>query len=62
MTGWAFDVELLHMARRRGYSMREIGITWRYDASSRVQPVRDTISMLRELLTIRWNGLTGRYG
>jgi len=61
LEGWAFDVELLFLSRRLGYSMREVPITWRYDASSRVHPVRDTISMLGELLTIRWNALTGKY-
>ena len=62
LNGWAFDVEVLFLAARRGYSIREVPITWRYDASSRVNPVRDTMAMLRELLVIRWNDLRGRYG
>jgi hypothetical protein len=45
--GWAFDVEVLFIARRRGYRIREVPITWRYDASSRVHPFRDTMNMLR---------------
>lgn len=61
MDGWAFDVEVLFIARRRRYSIREVGITWRYDPSSRVRPVRDTIAMLRELCLIRWNALRGLY-
>lgn len=61
LNGWAFDVEVLYLARRLGYHIEEVPITWRYDPSSRVQPVRDTISMLRELFTIRWNDLRGRY-
>ena len=36
--GWAFDVEVLFLAARRGYSIREVPITWRYDPSSRVSP------------------------
>jgi dolichyl-phosphate beta-glucosyltransferase len=59
--GWAFDVEVLFLARRRRYDIREVPITWRYDASSRVRPVHDTIAMLRELMVIRWNNLVGRY-
>jgi len=62
LDGWAFDVEVLYLARKRGYSIREVPITWWYDASSRVSPVRDTIAMCRELVTIRWNALLGRYG
>ena len=59
--GWAFDVETLFIARKRRYRLREVPITWRYDESSRVHPVRDTIAMLRELLQIRWNALRGLY-
>jgi dolichyl-phosphate beta-glucosyltransferase len=61
LNGWAFDVEVLFIALRRGYTIREVPITWRYDPSSRVRPVHDTIAMLRELLVIRWNDLVGRY-
>ena len=59
--GWAFDVEVLFVARRRGYRISEVPITWRYDASSRVHPFRDTITMLRELMQIRKNAREGRY-
>jgi glycosyltransferase involved in cell wall biosynthesis len=61
LNGWAFDVEVLFLAARRGYTVREVPITWQYDASSRVNPLRDTIAMLRELFVIRWNDLRGRY-
>ncbi len=61
LNGWAFDVEVLFLASRLGYKVREVPITWRYDASSRVSPLRDTIAMLRELLTVRWYAWSGRY-
>lgn len=61
LDGWAFDVEVLFIARRRGYRMAEVPITWRYDPSSRVHPIRDTVSMVRELLSLRWYALCGRY-
>jgi dolichyl-phosphate beta-glucosyltransferase len=61
LDGWAFDVEVLFIARRRGYCMAEVPITWRYDPSSRVHPIRDTVSMVRELLSLRWYALCGRY-
>jgi glycosyltransferase involved in cell wall biosynthesis len=62
VNGWAFDVEVLYLARRLGYRVQEVPITWRYDSSSRVRPVADTISMLQELVMIRWNAVRGRYG
>ena len=60
--GWAFDVEVLFLASRGGYSIVEVPITWRYDPSSRVRPVRDTIAMMRELISIRRNAMRGLYG
>jgi dolichyl-phosphate beta-glucosyltransferase len=62
LDGWAFDVEVLFLAGRKGLTIREVPITWRYDPSSRVRAVRDTISMMRELITIRWNTMRGLYG
>ncbi len=60
--GWAFDVELLFIALRRGYRVVEVPVDWYYGENSRVSPVRDTFNMIREVLRIRWNGFTGRYG
>ncbi|MFO7661833.1 MAG: glycosyltransferase family 2 protein [Chloroflexota bacterium] len=59
--GWAFDVELLYIALRRGYQIEEVPVQWYYGESSRVSPIRDSINMIREVLRIRYNGLTGRY-
>lgn len=59
--GWAFDVELLFIALRRGYRVVEIPVVWYYGENSRISPVRDTINMIREVLRIRYNGWTGRY-
>jgi glycosyltransferase involved in cell wall biosynthesis len=59
--GWAFDVEVLFIALRRGYKIVEVPIHWHYRANSRVSPVRDTINMIREVLRIRFNAWNGRY-
>jgi glycosyltransferase involved in cell wall biosynthesis len=61
LTGWAFDVEVLFLARRSGFVIREVPVTWQYDPSSRVRPVHDTIAMMRELLSIRCNALQSKY-
>ena len=60
-TGWSFDVEALFIALRRRYGWSRIGIDWYFDADSRVNPVRDTIRMVRDVLKIRVNGLRGVY-
>lgn len=59
--GWAFDVELLFIALRRGYKVEEVPVQWYYGANSRISPVRDTINMIREVLRIRVNGWNGHY-
>ncbi|MDX1613586.1 MAG: glycosyltransferase family 2 protein [Candidatus Promineifilaceae bacterium] len=61
INGWAFDVELLFIARRRGYRIVEVPINWYYRANSRINPLSDAIDMLREVLRIRINGWRGRY-
>ena len=59
--GWAFDVEILHVARRRGYRIVEVPIDWYYGEGSRVSPLSDSWHMLREVLRIRRNGNAGLY-
>lgn len=59
--GWAFDVELLYIAQRRGYEVVEVPINWYYRQNSRISPLRDAIDMVREVLKIRLNDWQGRY-
>jgi dolichyl-phosphate beta-glucosyltransferase len=60
--GWTFDVEALVIARRLGYSIQEVPITWHYNPNSKVKVVKDSFIMARDLLYIRLNVLRGRYG
>ncbi len=62
LDGFAFDAEILFLARRRGYAVSEVGIDWHYMAESKVRPFRDGWRTLRDLLIIRWRWATGRYG
>jgi dolichyl-phosphate beta-glucosyltransferase len=59
--GWAFDVELLYIAQRRGYRIVEVPIDWHYRANSRISPIKDALDMFREVLRIRLNGRRGQY-
>lgn len=59
--GWAFDVEVLMIARRRGYRVVEVPIEWHYYANSKVSPIRDAIHMAREVARIRGNARLGLY-
>ena len=62
LDGFAFDAEILFLARRRGFSVAEVGIDWYYRSESKVRPIRDGWRTLRDLLIIRYRSLTGRYG
>ena len=59
--GFAFDVEILYLARRKGLSMVEVAIDWTHDGDSRVNAIRDTRRMLGEIARIRMHGLLGYY-
>ncbi len=61
MNGIGFDVELLFIAKRRGYSIREVPITWYFDADSRMRLVEDSLNILREIWDIRRNWRKGLY-
>jgi dolichyl-phosphate beta-glucosyltransferase len=60
--GWAFDIEVLTIARTQGWRVREVPIEWHYGAESRVAPLRDSYRMLRDLWRIRANARSGVYG
>ena len=61
IVGFGFDVELLYIARRRGFGVLEVPVTWEYRSSSRVDPLRDTFRMVADILRVRLNDLLGRY-
>lgn len=61
LTGWSFDVEVLAIARWRGYSIGELGIPWYYVDGSKVNVLRHSWSMFYDLLTIRRNLHRGVY-
>lgn len=61
LDGFAFDVEILFMARRAGLELREIPIDWHYREGSKVRPLRDALAMARDVLKIRWQ-LRGKRG
>ena len=61
LTGWAFDVELLYIARHHGYQIVEIPIDWYFNADSKVRVFRDAPRMFLDLIRIRRNALRGSY-
>lgn len=59
--GWTFDVELLHIAQKRGHKILDVPITWYYKEHSKIKPVSDGLKMLRDVITIRLQSMQGMY-
>lgn len=51
---WFFDTELLILAAKRGYRIKEIPVTWSDDPDTRVRIVRTVTEDLKGLARLRW--------
>lgn len=58
---WGFDPEILFLARRFGFRTQEVAVRWAHRSGTRINPLRDGIRMLGEMLRVRWYSLTGKY-
>jgi glycosyltransferase involved in cell wall biosynthesis len=58
---WGFDPEILFIARKLKYIIREVPVTWGHDERSRISYLKDGMKMLEEMAIIRLNSLRGRY-
>ncbi len=56
-----FDVEVLYIAQKRGYRIREVPVEWRHYEGSKVNPLKDSLRMFRDILKVRLNDLRGKY-
>ncbi|MEW6201356.1 MAG: dolichyl-phosphate beta-glucosyltransferase [bacterium] len=61
LTDFAFDVELLFLARRYGFRIAEVPITVSNRSTSKINLLITPLVMFFELLKIRWNQICGRY-
>jgi len=52
--GYMFDVEILHLARRSGYRVKQVGVRWRDDGDSRLALVAGNWQNLVDLFRIRF--------
>ena len=59
--GWAFDIEVLYLARRAGLRILEVPIEWHYREGSRLNMSRDALGMLHELRQIHGRARRGGY-
>lgn len=62
LKGWGFDSEIMFLAQKKGFFIKEIPVTWSNDSQTRVVLLKDIFSSLLDLIKIRFNELSGKYG
>ncbi len=60
--GFAYDVELLWLAKKRGLRIAEVGVIWVNSAASKVDPMRAAFSALRDVVLMRLRRRPSRRG
>lgn len=55
------DIELLYLAKKHGYKIKEVQVEWLHVETRRVNPVKDSIQGVLDLIRIRRNILAGKY-
>jgi len=60
LDGFGFDVEILFLARRAGFVIREIPVTWVYGRESKVNLTSGARGFV-DLVAVRWHQLRGAY-
>jgi dolichyl-phosphate beta-glucosyltransferase len=61
LTGWSFDIEILFVARLRGYKIVEVPIPWYFNPLSKLSLLKDTLRMAMDILAVRRNADAGLY-
>lgn len=57
----AWDVEVLYIAQKLGYKIKQVPVVWTFVKTTRISAVRDSVKMFIDLLKIRFNDLRGKY-
>ncbi|MFH0864196.1 MAG: glycosyltransferase [Candidatus Gottesmanbacteria bacterium] len=56
-----FDIELLFLAKKLGFKIKEVPVEWHYVETRRVNPVKDSWYGFWDLILIRLNEIRGLY-
>ena len=58
---FGFDMEMLALARKFNYQIKEVPISWRNDAKGSNVRLKDYIQVFFDTLRIKWRLLSGKY-
>jgi len=56
-----FDIEVLYIARKHGFKIKEVPVSWQYHGTRRVNPLRDSIDAIKDIIKVRIYSLLGKY-
>lgn len=56
-----FDVELLYLAQKEGFKIKEVPVNWLYVETRRVSPIKDSLDGFLDLVKIKISDLQGKY-
>ncbi len=56
-----FDVEVLYLALKWGYRVKEVPVHWYYAATNKVNPIKDSYRNFRDVVKVRLNDARGVY-
>jgi dolichyl-phosphate beta-glucosyltransferase len=58
---WGWDPEVLYLAGKLGFKVAEVPVEWAHDERSKINPIRDSFGIVRDMLRVRRYDLLGRY-
>jgi dolichyl-phosphate beta-glucosyltransferase len=58
---WGFDPEILFLARKFNFKVKEVPVLWGHSGGTRINPLIDGSRMVQEIFRIRWYAMTGKY-
>lgn len=58
---WAFDAEILYLAKKAGFAIHQIPVTWRDEPGSKVRLSSDVFRSFLDMVRVRVNDLRGLY-
>ncbi|MBU2595374.1 glycosyltransferase family 2 protein [Patescibacteria group bacterium] len=61
MERWSFDMELIAIAKKHGYNIKEVPVVWQEQAGSKLGAAKAAIRSLRDVFIIWYNKVTGKY-
>ena len=59
--GFSFDVEIIYLAKKNGFTIKEIPVRWINSELSKVSPLKHSIQMFADLIKIKLNDIKGKY-